>query len=214
MILSLILFSACAYLLGAIPSAVWIGRSFYKIDVRDHGSGNAGTTNVLRVLGPKAAVPVFAIDITKGAIAVLLGHFIPDLQSSPEQLALAKIIFGTLSIVGHMYPVFADFRGGKGVATMLGVALAIAPYSALVAILVFSLVFAITRYVSLGSMLAGLSFPITTIFVLHEPTISLQIFALVACLLLIYTHRKNVQRLYNGIEPKTKFKKKNLPNEE
>ncbi|MGL5913393.1 MAG: glycerol-3-phosphate 1-O-acyltransferase PlsY [Bacteroidales bacterium] len=206
MILSLILFSACAYLLGAIPSAVWIGRSFYKIDVRDHGSGNAGTTNVLRVLGPKAAVPVFAIDITKGAIAVLLGHFIPDLQSSPEQLALAKIIFGTLSIVGHMYPVFADFRGGKGVATMLGVALAIAPYSALVAILVFSLVFAITRYVSLGSMLAGLSFPITTIFVLHEPTISLQIFALVACLLLIYTHRKNIQRLYNGIEPKTKFK--------
>ncbi len=208
MLFYLLLFSLIAYLLGSIPSAVWIGKSLYNIDVREHGSGNAGTTNVLRVLGGKAAIPVFAIDIAKGLLAVLLACFIPGLARDSENFALVKILFAVLAVLGHMYPVFAQFRGGKGVATMLGAAIAIQPLGALIAIAVFALVFGFTRYVSLGSMSAGLSFPISVIFILNEPTLSIKIFAVFACLLLFYTHRKNIKRLASGTEPKTTFKKK------
>ncbi len=208
MIFYLVIFSVVAYLLGSIPSAVWIGKAFYNIDVREHGSGNAGTTNVLRVLGGKAAIPVFAIDIAKGLLAVLLAYRIPNLVHGSEEFALIKILFAVLAVLGHMYPVFAQFSGGKGVATMLGAAIAIEPCGALVAIVVFALVFGITRYVSLGSLTAGLSFPVSVIFFFHEPTLSIKIFAVFACLLLFYTHRKNIKRLSTGMEPKTTFKKK------
>ncbi|MGL5957814.1 MAG: glycerol-3-phosphate 1-O-acyltransferase PlsY, partial [Phocaeicola sp.] len=177
MILYFISFSILSYLLGSIPSAVWIGKYFYKIDVREHGSGNAGTTNVLRILGSKAALPVFGIDIMKGTMAVLLAYLIPEIQSSPEEFALSKISFGIVSIVGHMYPIFANFRGGKGVATMLGVAVATEPYGAIIAIFIFAFVFMLTRYVSLSSMLAGLSFPVSTFYFIQEASISLRIFS-------------------------------------
>lgn len=207
MTLYLILFSLVAYLLGSIPSAVWIGKRFYGIDVREHGSGNAGTTNVLRVLGGKAAIPVFAIDIVKGLLAVLLAYLIPDLPHDSEAFALIKILLAVVAVVGHMYPVFAQLRGGKGVATLLGAAIAIEPCGALIAIAVFALVFGITRYVSMGSLTAGLSFPVSVIFFLNEPTLSIKIFAVFACLLLFYTHRQNIKRLCAGKESKTRFRK-------
>ncbi|MDR2938570.1 MAG: glycerol-3-phosphate 1-O-acyltransferase PlsY [Prevotellaceae bacterium] len=208
MLFCLVLFSVVAYLLGSIPSAVWIGKIFYGVDVREHGSGNAGTTNVLRVLGGRAAIPVFAIDIAKGLLAVLAVYLIPDLAPNSEKFALIKILFAALAVLGHMYPVFAGFRGGKGVATMLGAAVAIQPWGALVALAVFVLVFCITRYVSLSSMSGGVAFPLSVIFLFHEPTIAIKIFALFACLLLFYTHRQNIKRLRAGTESKTTFKKK------
>jgi glycerol-3-phosphate acyltransferase PlsY len=208
MILHLILFSAVAYLLGSIPSAVWIGKAFYNVDVREHGSGNAGTTNVLRVLGGRAAIPVFAMDIAKGLLALLTVHLIPELEKGTEMFALTKILFAVLVVLGHMFPVFAGFRGGKGVATTLGAAIAIEPMSALVAVAVFALVFGVTRYVSVGSMLAGVSFPLSAIFLLHEPTLSIKCFSVFACLLLFYTHRKNIERLRAGTESKTVLRKK------
>jgi len=208
MILHLTLFAILAYLLGSIPSAVWIGKAFYGVDVREHGSGNAGTTNVLRVLGGRAAMPVFAIDIAKGLLAVLAVHLIPDLRQGSEPFALTKILFAALAVIGHMYPVFAQFRGGKGVATMLGVAIAMQPLGALLAVAVFALVFGATRYVSLGSMSAGVSFPLSVCLLLNEPTLSIKIFAGFACLLLLYTHRKNIRRLLASTESKTTFKKK------
>ncbi|MDR0415487.1 MAG: glycerol-3-phosphate 1-O-acyltransferase PlsY [Prevotellaceae bacterium] len=199
---------AVAYLLGSIPSAVWIGKSFYGVDVREHGSGNAGTTNVLRVLGVKAAIPVFAVDTLKGLLAALAACLIPGIDHNTEAFGIVKIVYGLLAITGHMYPVFAGFRGGKGVATTLGVAVAIQPLGALAALVVFMLVFALTRYVSLSSLCAGLSFPLVVIFLLHEPMLSIRIFVVVVCLLLFYTHRKNIRRLLDGVEPKTSFKKK------
>ncbi|MDR3187592.1 MAG: glycerol-3-phosphate 1-O-acyltransferase PlsY [Prevotellaceae bacterium] len=207
-ILATIILGVVAYLLGSIPSAVWIGRSFYGVDVRDHGSGNAGTTNVLRVLGVKAAIPVLMVDLLKGLLAVLAVYLIPEVDSSAELFSVAKIAYGLLAVIGHMYPVFAGFRGGKGVATTLGVAIAIQPLGALAALGIFVAVFAVTRYVSLGSMCAGLAFPLATIFLLHEPRLSVQLFVTFVCLLLFYTHRKNTQRLLKGVEPKTVFRKK------
>ncbi|MDR1416638.1 MAG: glycerol-3-phosphate 1-O-acyltransferase PlsY [Prevotellaceae bacterium] len=203
-----IILGIIAYLLGSIPSAVWVGKSFYGIDVREHGSGNAGTTNVLRVLGTKAAIPVFAVDTLKGLLAALAAYLIPGVNHSAESFGVVKIAYGLLAVVGHMYPVFAGFRGGKGVATTLGIAIAIQPAGALVAFGVFLAVFAVTRYVSLSSLCAGLSFPLSVIFLLGEPMLSVRIFVVFACLLLFYTHRKNIRRLLNGVEPKTSFKKK------
>lgn len=198
-----IVLGAVAYLLGSIPSAVWIGKAFYGVDVREHGSGNAGTTNVLRVLGAKAAIPVFAVDSIKGLLAVLGAYLIPGGDRSAESFCVLKIAYGLLAVVGHMYPVFAGFRGGKGVATTLGIAIAIQPLGALVALGVFAAAFAATRYVSLSSLCAGLSFPLASVFLLHGQTLSVRIFAGFVCLLLFYTHRKNIQRLVRGVEPKT-----------
>ncbi|MDR1022518.1 MAG: glycerol-3-phosphate 1-O-acyltransferase PlsY [Prevotellaceae bacterium] len=204
----IIILGVVAYLLGSIPSAVWIGKSLYGIDVREHGSGNAGTTNVLRVLGTKAAIPVFVVDTLKGLLAVLAACLIPEVDRSAEFFGTVKIAYGLLAVVGHMYPVFAGFRGGKGVATTLGIAIAIQPLGALVALGIFVVVFAVTRYVSLSSLSAGLSFPVTVVCLLREPMLSVRIFVAFVCLLLFYTHRKNIQRLLSGVEPKTSFRKK------
>jgi glycerol-3-phosphate acyltransferase PlsY len=204
----IVILGAVAYLLGSIPSAVWIGKSFYGVDVREHGSGNAGTTNVLRVLGAKAALPVFVVDTLKGLLAVLTVYLIPEVDHSTEIFGIVKIAYGLLAVIGHMYPVFAGFRGGKGVATTLGIAIAIQPLGALIALGVFIVVFAATRYVSLSSLCAGLSFPLVAVFLLDEQMLSVRIFVALVCFLLFYTHRKNIQRLINGVEPKTSFSKK------
>jgi glycerol-3-phosphate acyltransferase PlsY len=200
-------FAALAYLLGSIPSAVWVGKRFYNIDVREHGSRNAGTTNVLRVLGSRAALPVLIIDVLKGLAAVLLAHLVPDVHSD-EKFGMIQIALGVLAVVGHMYPVFAGFRGGKGVATILGVICAIHPTGALSALAVFIVMFVATRIVSVSSLTGGVAFPLLIIFVYHEPMLSIRVFSIFIALLLIYTHRKNIKRLLNGTEPKTVFKKK------
>ncbi|MCP4522214.1 MAG: glycerol-3-phosphate 1-O-acyltransferase PlsY [Cytophagales bacterium] len=201
-----------AYLLGSIPTAVWLGKSRYGIDVREHGSGNAGATNTFRVLGKKAGSTVMAIDVTKGFLATFFPVFLnlsglTNLQG--ETLTLVQIGLGVLAVTGHILPVFAGFRGGKGVATLLGMVLAIHTFGALTCIAVFLLIFLTSGYVSLGSMLAGITFPILMLLPFYQENglnKVLLIFGVVVSLLLIFTHRKNIQRLLKGEE--NSFKKK------
>ena len=132
-----------AYLLGSIPTAVWIGKLFYNKDVREYGSGNAGATNTFRVLGKSAGIPVLIIDVLKGSISILLVGLISEIPSNSDAFINLQLAFGISAFIGHLFPVFAEFRGGKGVATMLGIVLALNFPSALLAILVFLVVFII-----------------------------------------------------------------------
>ena len=183
-----------AYLLGSLPSAVWIGKFFYGVDVREYGSGNAGATNTFRVLGKKAAAPVLFFDILKGWMAVKVSYFVADMLGREEFNSL-QLTLGAAAIIGHIYPVFASFKGGKGVATLLGVTLAIHPLSALVGIFVFVLVLFISHYVSLSSILAGLSFPISILIFFPVSSPTLVLFSLLTPAIILVTHQKNIERL-------------------
>ena len=197
-----------AYLLGSIPSAVWIGRRFYGVDVRQHGSKNAGATNTLRVLGLRAALPVFAIDMLKGLVAVMLSH-LAGYPSGSDAMFNLKVALVAAAVIGHILPVFAGFKGGKGVATLAGAVLGVYPLAVLLCLIVFAVVFASTRYVSLGSMSAGVAFPVFVIGVFGERSLSLVAFSIVIALLLLFTHRKNIRRLLSHTESKTYlFKRK------
>lgn len=196
-----------AYIIGSVPSAVWIGTKFYGVDVREHGSKNAGATNTLRVLGPKAALPVFALDFVKGFAAVMLVHF-SDFTPGTSQFINFQLLLGALAVVGHIAPIFAGFRGGKGVATLAGIGVALSPVSALLCILVFAVVFVITRYVSVGSMLAGICYPVFISVLQPNAPMPLVIFGNVVAVLLIFTHRKNIKRLFKGEENRISFKRK------
>jgi len=199
-----------AYILGSIPSAVWIGKYFFKIDVREYGSGNAGATNTFRVLGKKAGIPVLAIDVLKGFASVKLAflqNVIPhDVTSNPFMNLMLAL--GIAALLGHIFPVFAAFRGGKGIATLLGIVFAVMWEAALIAVLLFLLVLIISKYVSLGSMLAGLAFPVLIIFVFEGQAPSLKVFSGVIAVLVLVTHQKNITRLAQGVENKTYFFKK------
>lgn len=196
-----------AYILGSIPSAVWIGTKFYGIDVREHGSKNAGATNTLRVLGPKAAIPVFALDFFKGFAALMLVHF-TSFTPGTSEFVNYQLLLGALAVIGHIAPIFAGFRGGKGVATLAGIGVALSPQAALLAMAVFAVVFIVTRYVSVGSMLAGIAYPIIVNLLVPDAPTSLVIFSNVVAVLLIFTHRKNIKRLFKGEENRISFKKK------
>jgi len=193
---------AVAYLLGSIPSAVWIGRRFYGVDVRQHGSKNAGATNTLRVLGLRAALPVFAIDMLKGLVAVMLSH-LAGYPAGSDAMFNLKVALVAAAVIGHILPVFAEFKGGKGVATLAGAVLGVYPLAVLLCLVVFAVVFASTRYVSLGSMSAGVAFPVFVIGIFGERSASLIVFSIVIALLLLFTHRKNIRRLLSHTESKT-----------
>lgn len=190
-----------AYLLGSIPTAVWIGKSFYGIDVREFGSGNAGATNTFRVLGKKAGIPVLLFDILKGSLAVALAHFSLMAAGSNEFINL-ELVLGVAVIIGHIFPVFAGFRGGKGVATILGVGIFILPVACAISLLVFLTVLFLSRYVSLSSMMAGIAFPFVLHFILHNQNQVLTIFSITVAVLLVITHRKNIIRLFKNQESK------------
>lgn len=193
-----------AYLLGSVPSAVWIGKAFHGIDVREHGSGNAGATNTFRVLGKKAGIPVLLLDIIKGAIAVNLVWFQSSYGTDAETpFTNLKLAFGFCAVIGHIFPIFAGFRGGKGIATLLGIVLAIHPPAALCALAVFLVILTTTKYVSLGSMLAGIAFPIFITLIFKTEVLSLVIFSSVVAILIVITHQKNIQRLLRNDENKT-----------
>jgi glycerol-3-phosphate acyltransferase PlsY len=192
-----------AYFLGSIPTSVWVGKWFYNTDVREYGSGNAGTTNTFRVLGWKAGLPVFIVDMAKGFVAVLLASF-SSLTTHTDSYIIFQLILGFAALIGHVFPVFANFKGGKGVATLLGVVLALSPIPALCAFLVFAVVFLLFKYVSLGSIIAGISYPILICFIFHYP-LSLKIASILMALALILTHRKNIKRLLNKSENKATF---------
>lgn len=193
-----------AYLLGSIPSAVWIGKKYYGIDIREHGSKNAGTTNMLRVLGRRAALPVFVLDFLKGFVAVTLVELLKyDDNVSDMWLINLKIIAVFAAVLGHIFPIFAGFRGGKGVATLVGAITGIYPPVVLLCLGVWLVVLIMTHYVSLSSIVAGCCFPA---FTLASPkvngSIPFVVFSFVTALLLLYTHRKNIARLRNGTESK------------
>jgi len=193
-----------AYLLGSIPSAVWIGKKYYGIDIREYGSKNAGTTNMLRVLGRRAALPVFVLDVLKGFVGVaLLGLLRYDDNVSDTWLLNLKIIAVFAVVLGHIFPCFAQFKGGKGVATLVGGVLGIHPVAVLLCFGVWFIILMMTHYVSLSSMVAGCCFPV---FVLLSPkfnhSVPLIAFSFVIAALLIWTHRKNIERLRNGTESK------------
>jgi glycerol-3-phosphate acyltransferase PlsY len=196
-----------AYMVGSIPSAVWIGKYFYGIDVREYGSGNAGATNTFRVLGKKAGIPVLLIDVFKGWISVNMAY-LTDYHPGSEQFVNFQLVLGIAALLGHIFPVYAGFRGGKGIATLLGIILAVHPQAALLSIAVFIVVLLISRYVSLGSMIAAISFPVIIIVFFKSPIPSLVIFSLVIAVLVLITHQKNIERLLRREESKTKLIKK------
>lgn len=202
-----------AYLLGSIPSAVWIGKRYYGVDVREHGSKNAGTTNVLRVLGARAAAPVFAIDFLKGFVAVSIFSLLKYDVNIPSGAWIVnmKILAVFVVVLGHIFPIFANFRGGKGVATVLGAVTGIQPNIALLCFAVWFASLMLWHYVSLASIIAGCSFPVfvsifsSSIYVrhgLHHTSISFLVFSFVVAIALVWTHRKNVGRLLDGTESK------------
>lgn len=206
MIVSVLLVIA-AYLLGSIPSAVWIGKSFYGIDIREHGSKNAGATNTLRVLGKRAAIPVFAIDVAKGFGAVKLYLLAPDCIG--EYIFYFKLVLCVAVVLGHIFPIFAGFKGGKGVATMTGAVLAINFPVVMLCLVTFLGVLAIWNYVSLGSVMAGILFPAYTYIVCSSlyPDVMIEetVFACVVAVVLLITHRKNLRRIAAGTESKIYF---------
>ncbi|TAE24358.1 MAG: glycerol-3-phosphate 1-O-acyltransferase [Bacteroidetes bacterium] len=195
-----------AYLLGSIPSAVWYGQAFFGVDIRNHGSGNAGATNTFRVLGKRAGTVVMLADVLKGYTAALLASLLCQLGYIGEDSVLTfKLLFGLTAVVGHLYPVFAQFRGGKGVASLLGMVLATHPEVAAVCIGIFLLVVLASQYVSLGSMLAALAFPILLLLRVFGQKESplLIVFGFVVFLLVVLTHKKNITRILSGQESRT-----------
>ena len=203
--LLLIIISTGAYLLGSIPSAVWIGQLTKGVDVRKHGSKNAGATNTMRVLGIKIGIPVLLIDVFKGFVAVKLALFATVIEVGTESFVTFQLALGVLAVLGHVFPVFAEFRGGKGVATIVGILLALHWQATLIAIAVFLTVLFISKYSSLSSLMMGLSFPISEIFIFQTESITLKIFSVAVCVLLFITHRKNISRLIKGNENKATF---------
>jgi len=209
-ILNTVLALALAYLLGSIPSAVWIGKKFHNIDVRQHGSGNAGTSNTIRVLGWKTGIPVLIIDLGKGWLAAMLPVFFNLAEPGSAMITNLQILAGVTSIAGHIFPVLAGFRGGKGVATVFGVLLALQPLLTISCFGVFLVILLITGIVSVASMSAGITFPILLFLVFGTPSIVFKIFSIVVAIALLITHRKNIGRLMRGEEAKLiKLGKKN-----
>ncbi len=198
-----------AYLIGSIPTAVWVGRIFYGIDIRTKGSGNAGATNTIRVLGLKAGLPVMIVDVFKGWLAVYMANFFYTGWEGFPDLVDFKIMLAVAAVIGHVFPVYVGFRGGKGIATLLGVGLALFPLASLVAILVFAVTLILSSYVSLGSILAAVTFPVVEILILgHQDYPSLMILSILVAVFVPITHRKNIGRLIRGEESKFTVKKK------
>lgn len=203
-----------AYLFGSIPTAVWIGQAFYGIDVREYGSGNAGATNTFRVLGKKAGIAVMFLDILKGYTATNLVYLIGLSVTGPQnsvQFVNYQLALGITAVMGHLFPVFAGFRGGKGIATLFGMILAVQSQAAMLCVLTFITVLLITKYVSLSSILAGFSFPLSIIFIFQSPIRSVVLYGMCICVLILVTHQKNIERLIKGKESKVNlFKRKEV----
>lgn len=207
-IVEFIVFGLIGYVLGSIPTAVWLGRAKYGMDIREHGSKNAGATNTFRVLGKKAGILVLCIDITKGATAVLLPFILGVGEWGTKELVHVQLIAGILAVVGHVIPLFANFKGGKGVATSLGVIVGIHPPAAGICLLLFLVVFILSKYVSLGAITAAVAFPLVLNLVFGVETIWLTVFSIVLSAAVIFVHRKNIKRLVNNEENKMNLFKK------
>lgn len=206
--LEYIYFIIISYLLGSFPSAILVGKLFYNIDVREFGSGNAGATNTFRVLGKKAGLPVLFFDVFKGFISVNLIVFLDIIPYSMDGVFELQLTFGIAAVIGHLFPVFTGFRGGKGIATLLGILIAIHPFAAFYSSLVFVIIFLIFKFVSLASILASFSFPILIYLLSDSSSNSLIIFSIFVPILTLITHQKNIERLIRGEESQAKILKK------
>lgn len=195
-----------AYSIGSIPTSIWVSKRFFGIDIRDYGSGNAGATNTFRVLGKKWGTTVMIVDIVKGAIATSLYVFLPQYLGTDTNIELHRtnlmIGLGLSAVIGHIFPIWAGFKGGKGVATLLGMAIAIQPLVAVCCVGVFLLVLYLTRFVSLSSMLAGVAFMVFILFIFNEDEPLYRIFAVLVALMVVLTHQKNISRILKGTEGK------------
>lgn len=207
-IVKVVILVQIAYLMGSFSSALWYCKWFKKIDIREYGSKNAGSTNVLRVLGWKFAIPVFITDVLKSFIPAMFFVKFLDVADASEAYYMIQLLFGIAAIIGHIFPIFSGFKGGKGVASMLGVVLALYPLAAALSLAVFIIVVAITRIVSVSSMSAGVAFPIIVLILNGTKSITLLVFAICAAVILIITHRKNIKRLLKGEEGKITVGKK------
>ena len=203
-----IVFILLAYLIGSIPTAVWVSKSIFGIDIRDYGSGNAGATNTFRILGSKWGSLVMLVDVTKGIIATSLYIFIPFYLTHELARTNFMIALGMVAVLGHVFPVWANFRGGKGVATLLGMTLAIQPIVALICLVVFLISLLSTRFVSLSSILAAVAFMILILFIFNEKETLYRIFAMIVAMMVVITHHKNISRMYKGTESKLPIFKK------
>ena len=206
----LLVYIIIAYLLGSVPTSVWVGKLFYQIDIREHGSGNAGANNTIRVLGFKAGLPVLLVDVLKGWLAVSLpvlinGQFEVGASMDGSSMLNLQLLLGVMALLGHIFPVFAGFRGGKGVATLLGVCLAVLLYPTLLALVVFIIVLFSFKIVSLSSMSAGVSLPVFTVITGDFQQTQLIIFTIILAVIILITHRNNIRRIIKGEEGKASF---------
>jgi glycerol-3-phosphate acyltransferase PlsY len=202
-----ILLVVLAYLIGSISSAVLVSKRFYGIDIREHGSGNAGATNTFRILGKNAGIIVMVADMLKGFLAVKLS-LVSSYTWTSEPFVNLQVVLGIAAVLGHIFPIFAGFRGGKGIATLFGMILGIQPLVAVSLVGVFMLMLLATRYVSLSSISASIAFPLLILFIFREPELSYKIFAIGTAALVVLTHHKNITRLITGSESKVPIFKK------
>jgi glycerol-3-phosphate acyltransferase PlsY len=191
-----------AYLIGSIPTAIWVSRYFFGIDIREYGSGNAGATNTFRVLGSRWGSFVMVADVLKGLIATSLYILLPYYLHDEGARTNFMVGLGLAAVAGHIFPIWADFRGGKGVATLFGMIIAIQPLVAVYCVGVFLIVLYLTRFVSLSSILASVAFAVLILFIFNEKEHLYRAFAIAVALLVILTHQKNISRLLRGSESK------------
>ena len=191
-----------AYVIGSIPTAVWVGKVFFKLDIREHGSKNAGATNAIRVFGWKAGLPVFLFDVFKGWFAVMLAVLLFSGELTNDQMVFMKIAAAAAVVMGHVFPLFAGFRGGKGVATLLGVGIAIFPFAVWFVLAIFVVILLTTGYVSLGSITSAVLFPFIEIFIFKQENIWLIGLSILVAIFIPITHRNNIKRLIKGTESK------------
>lgn len=197
-----LLFIVLAYLIGSIPTSVWVSKRFFGIDIREYGSGNAGATNTYRVLGSKWGTFVMVIDMMKGVAATSLYIFLPFYMHSEWDRTNLMIGLGLAAVLGHIFPIWANFKGGKGVATLFGMIVAMQPLVAVCCVGVFLLVLYLTRFVSLSSILSSIAFAIFILFIFNDDVTLYRIFSVLVALMVILTHQKNINRLINGTESK------------
>ncbi|MFN8243244.1 MAG: glycerol-3-phosphate 1-O-acyltransferase PlsY [Ferruginibacter sp.] len=189
-----------AYLIGSIPTALIVSKKVFGIDIRDYGSGNMGATNTFRVLGSRYGTIVMVIDMLKGFAAVMLYNFLSFYAHNEVERTNFMVGLGLAAVLGHIFPIFAGFRGGKGVATLFGMLLGMQPVIAVSCVGVFLLVLYLTRYVSLSSILAAVSLPVCVLWIWNEHEIVYRVFALLVAGLVVFTHQKNIGRILRGVE--------------
>ncbi|MGN6165674.1 MAG: glycerol-3-phosphate 1-O-acyltransferase PlsY [Flavisolibacter sp.] len=197
-----VLLIVLAYLIGSLPTAVLVSKFFFGFDIREYGSGNSGATNTYRVLGAKWGTLVMAVDMLKAIIAVKLVFLLPYSFDNDIYLVNMQLGLGLAAVLGHIFPIWAEFRGGKGVASLFGMVLGIQPNVALCCVGVFILVLYLTRWVSLSSILASIAFPIFILVIFNEPEKLYRVFAITVAMLVLLTHQKNIGRLLKGSENK------------